>query len=144
MNTKFEMTRRSAIASMGASAILAANPALAASASSTDATTEAVTVVWPAYHSAGSDRPQAGEPVILRVDREPHITPALSIYSQQGLKLGYVAPRKAEKLLAALEQGARLDVRIGGNREEISSHPNEAGWHVATLSVTTERPRSFV
>ena len=143
MNTKFDLTRRSALASMGASAVLAASPALAASALKTSATTEAVTVVWPAYHRTGLDRLRAGDPVTLRVDREPYMTPALGIYSQDGLKLGYVAPRKAEKLLSALDQGARIDARIAAQREDAASHINDAGWHIATLSVTTERSNGF-
>ena len=143
MDTKFDLTRRSALASMGASAVLATSPALAASALPTNATTEAVTVVWPAYHRSGLDSLRAGDSVRLRADRKPYMTPALGIYSQDGLKLGYVAPRKAEKLLAALDQGARLDARIAAKREDAASHTNNTGWYIATLSVTTERANGF-
>ena len=143
MDTKFDLTRRSALASMGASAALAASPALAASSMPINATLEAVTVVWPAYHRAGLDKPRIGEAVTLRIDSEPYMSPALGIYSRRGLKLGYVAPRKAQKLLAALNQGARLEARVAADREDDASSSNEAGWYVAKLSVTTEQPSSF-
>ncbi len=133
MDKKFDLTRRCALASIGASAVLAASPALAASVIIETSTTEAVAVVWPAYHRAGPERPHAGERVILRLENEPYMKPALAVYSQQGLPLGYVAPRKAEKLLSALDRGAKLDARIEATR----AGTGEPGWHINTLSVST-------
>ena len=141
MSNKTELTRRGALASLGATAVIAASPALAASSIPTTATTETVAVVWPAYHRAGPDHPRSGESVILRADSEPYMRPALGIYSERGLKLGYVAPRKAEKLLSAMDKGAQLEARIAAKRDDAASGTDASGWHISTLSVTTVAPR---
>ena len=100
--------------------------------------TERVYLIWTNYHPMrpAMNSPHEGDVVELRIEEEYQQRPTLAAYSEDGLKLGYVATEKEQRLLANLRGGDRVTATVARKTENVVSKTYATGWAVPMIEVT--------